>query len=106
MARTRSLRKSPPPNTISTVTNVARTSLDMFSSKIDADHPFGAELEQVNELAEEYAVRDAFAIDEDEQLLLAKDLKKFRAEDYAMEIEGLLTGVFEDSSVPMNALWI
>ena len=106
MARTRSLRKSPPPNASSTATNVAHTSLDMFSSKVDADHPFGAELEQVNELAEEYAVRDAFAMDEDEQFLLAKDLKKFCAEDYAMEVEGLLAGVFEDSFVPMNASWI
>ena len=107
MARTRSLMKSPPPNSISTGTNVARTSLDMFSSKIDADHPFGAELEQVNELAEEYAVRDVLVMDdEDELFILANDLKKFGAEDYAMEIEGLFAGVFEDSFLPMNAGWI
>lgn len=106
MARTRSLRRSPPPDTIPTVANVVRTSLDMFSSKIDADHPFGAELEQVNELAEEYAVRDVLVMDEDEQFILANDLKKFGAEEYVMEIEGLFAGVFEDNFLPMNAGWI
>lgn len=106
MARTRSLRQSPPPNAISSVTNVARTSLDMFSSKIDSDHPFGAELEQVNELAEDYAVRDVLVMDEDEQILLANDLKKFGAEDYVLEIEGLFAGVFEDSFLPTNGGWI
>lgn len=106
MARTRSLRKSPPPNANSTVTNVVRTSLDIFSCKIDSDHPFGAELEQVNELAEDYAVRDVLVMDEDEQILSANDLKKFGAEDYAMEIEGLFAGVFEDTFLPTNAGWI
>lgn len=106
MARTRSLRQSPPPNAISSVTNVARTSLDMFSGKIDSDHPFGAELEQVNELAEDYAVRDVLVMDEDEQILLANDLKKFGAEDYVLEIEGLFAGVFEDSFLPTNGGWI
>ena len=106
MARTRSLRKSPPPQAIPTLQNVARTSLDMFSSKVEADHPFGAELEQVNELAEEYAGREVLIVDEDEQFLTANDLRKFRAEDYVMEIESLFGGVFEDGFLSMSVGWI
>ena len=44
-------RNSPPPSTLPTPTTT-RSSVDMFSSKPDLDHPLGAELEQVNELSE------------------------------------------------------
>lgn len=67
----------------------------MFSSNADNSHPFGKELEQVNEVAEDFGVSDS-VLDEEEQLLRRKGLKKFAAGDYMLEIEGLYGGVFED----------
>ena len=84
----------------------ARTSLDMFSGKPEANHPFGAELAQVNELAEEFAVKDAPEWDEEERFLVENGLQKFSAVDYALEIEGLFGGVFDDKPFPMGSDWI
>ncbi|KAL2361174.1 hypothetical protein RJZ56_005941 [Blastomyces dermatitidis] len=59
-------------------------------------HPFGKELEQVNEVAEEFAtVRNAVIVEE-EQTLVQKGLYKFAVEDYIMEIEGLYRSTFDD----------
>lgn len=51
-----------------------------------APHPFGKELEQVNEVVEEFG---GVIPDEEEQVLLAKGLKKFAVEDYIYEIQDL-----------------
>jgi hypothetical protein len=67
----------------------------MFGINADASHPFGKELEQVNEVAEDFGVSDG-VLDEEEQLLRRKGLKKFAAGDYMMEIEDLYGSVFED----------
>ncbi|MCJ1373030.1 hypothetical protein MMC20_004256 [Loxospora ochrophaea] len=105
IARKRSMsKKTPPPSTIHNTIGT-HTSVDMFSAKPDADHPFGAELAQVNELAEEFA-KDTIVLDEEEQFLMSQGLKKFGAEDYVMEIQGLFGGVFEDRLLPMGAGWI
>jgi len=77
----------------------------MFSSKVDASHPFGKELEQVNELAEEFGVKDR-VLDEEEQYILSRGLRKFAAEDYAMEIGELYGGVFEDRLFSTSSRWI
>lgn len=109
IARKRSqARMSPPPNIISTSPSVdsSRTSVDMFTNKVEANHPFGAELEQVNELAEDFAAREVIVMDEEEQFLMSHGLRKFGAEDYVMEIEGLFQAVFEDSFIRMDAGWI
>lgn len=82
-----------------------RTSLDMFSSKIDS-HPFGAELAQVNELAEEFGSKSSRIYDEEEQFLIDNGLQKFGAHDYMMEIRGLFGGVFDDRPFPMGPRWI
>jgi len=66
----------------------------MFNSS-EGSHPFGKELEQVNEVAEDFGVSDS-VLDEEEQLLRRKGLKKFGVVDYMMEIEDLYGGVFED----------
>ncbi|KAK3178929.1 hypothetical protein OEA41_001067 [Lepraria neglecta] len=63
-----------------------RTSIDMFSTKPESDHPFGAELTKVNELAEEIGARDVLVLDDDEQFLMSRELCKFGAEDYVDEI--------------------
>jgi len=76
---------------------------DMFScSAVDLTHPFGKELEQLNEVAEELVdtVRDA-EMDEDLILMQQKGLTKFRADDYMMEINPLYSDVF---STPLAAV--
>ena len=78
----------------------------MFSAKPEAGHPFGAELAQVNELAEEFGGRDVTIWDEEEQFLVENGLQKFGAEDYILEIQGLFGGVFDDKPFPMSTGWI
>ena len=78
----------------------------MFTVQLEANHPFGAELAQVNELAEEFAVKDAPEWDEEERFLVENGLQKFSAADYALEIEGLFGGVFDDKPFPMGSDWI
>ena len=78
----------------------------MFSAKPEPNHPFEAELAQVNELAEEFGVKGITVWDEEEQFLVEHGLQKFGVEDYVMEIQGLFGGVFDDKSFPMTAGWI
>lgn len=68
-------------------------------------HPFGRELEQVDEVAEEFGVRSSL-VEQEERLLREQGLNKFGAQDYIAEIEGLFGGVFEDMLLPMSASWI
>lgn len=90
----------------------AHTSLDMFTQppvEIVEQHPFGNELAQVTELAEEYiqsGVRTG-VIDEEEQYLLSRGLFKFDAQDYMNEIQGLFSSAFSaPSQTPMRTMWI
>jgi hypothetical protein len=72
-----------------------RASEETFASSSDASHPFGKELEQVNEVAEDFGVTDG-VLNEEEQILRRKGLRKFAVGDYLTEIENLFGGVFED----------
>ena len=106
VARQRSISKSiQPPTAIHSPSN-ARSSIDMFSSKPEANHPFGAELEQVNELAEEIGARDVMILDDEELYLQSHGLQKFGAEEYLNEIQGLLGGGFGNPFSPFGAGWI
>lgn len=68
-------------------------------------HPFGKELEQVNEVAEEFG--SPHVLDEEEQILYRKGLQKFTVEDYICEIEELYGNVFEDKTGTISAgLWL
>ena len=78
----------------------------MFSSKPDASHPFGAELAQVNELAEEFGGNEVIVWDEEEQYLAEKGLLKFGVDDYVMEITGLYGAAMEDKSSSIGTGWI
>ena len=84
----------------------------MFSSHIDTvdhhSHPFGKELAQVSEIAEEYGIsKEKLAVvDEEEQELVSRGLFKFRAEDYISEIHGLFISAFGDSRPAMSSMWI
>lgn len=106
IARQRSLSRSiQPPNAIHNATT-SRSSIDMFSSKPDTDHPFGAELEQVNELAEEIGARHVMILDEEEEYLMSHGLFKFGVEEYVDEIQGLFGGSFGNPFSSFNAGWI
>ncbi|KAI9788975.1 MAG: hypothetical protein M1816_006433 [Peltula sp. TS41687] len=69
---------------------------------VGSSHPFGKELQQVNEVAEEFGVRDDLF--EEEEQLKERGLLKFGAQDYISEIQSLFGGVFEDKFLPMA--WI
>lgn len=97
MAQKRSEARLSPPVTMPQAQDHMTTSV--------SPHPFGRELEQVNEVAEEFGVRDSL-LEEEEQLLREKGLMKFGVQDYITEIEGLFGGVFEDMLLPMTPAWI
>lgn len=103
--------------------HTTRSSINMFSANVESalivgqvpehvekilEHPFGNELAQVTELAEEYGVQeDMKLLDAEEQDLLSKGLFKFRAEDYMNEIHGLFISTFGESTKPtMAPMWI
>jgi hypothetical protein len=76
-------------------------------------HPFGQELAQVTEIAEEYGIRESkLEVDvvdpeesPEERELREKGLCKFGAEEYMLEIEGFyreMLGVPE----PLRTMWI
>jgi len=97
-------------------TSTARSSINMFAANPETmdmhppqpQHPFGNELAQVSELAEEYGIsKERLAVvDEEEQELVSKGLFKFRAEDYMSEIQGLFIQAFGESRPTMASMWI
>ncbi|XMA20645.1 hypothetical protein WAI453_013436 [Rhynchosporium graminicola] len=90
-----------------------QSSVNLFSGAPTAteqqQHPFGKELAQVSELAEEYGIsQETIAVvDEEEQELISRGLFKFRAEDYMSEIQGLFLSTFGDARPAMSSsMWI
>lgn len=75
-------------------------------------HPFGAELAQVSEMAEEYGARGRKAdyIDEEERELISRGLCKFSADVYLHDVEVLASTFFHDRDFRLSrqapALWI
>lgn len=85
---------------------VVRNSADIFGgAAIDPDHPFGNELAQVNEVAEEFGGVSAL-MDEEEEEMKIKGLMRFKAEDYVNEILGLWGGAYEGRLTGMASPWI
>lgn len=85
-----------------------RTSADMFKPSIQQEaHPFGKELEQLNEVAEEFggAVRDA-EMEADLAILRERNLASFCAADYLAEIEPLFSSRFGIPHAPAPMAWI
>lgn len=81
-----------------------RTSIDMFSATIQEEvHPFGRELEQLNEVVEEFGgvVRDV-QLEEDLSAMRQRNLAAFCAADYMTEIQPLFSVRF--GAAPMA--WI
>jgi hypothetical protein len=76
----------------------------------ETHHPFGPELAQVSELAEEYGVKEQVVttnavVDTEEQEMLAKGLLKFGADEYLSEVRGLFAS-FMGPPRPVAAAWI
>ncbi|KAI5466163.1 hypothetical protein BGZ63DRAFT_349070 [Mariannaea sp. PMI_226] len=72
-------------------------------------HPFGKELAQVTELAEEYRVSASNKEDdEDNMYIKAKSLVKFTADDYLNDVQSLLTSFFPEMThaKPVTTMWI
>jgi len=101
LSRKRSIQRlSPPPTSITK--SVQR---DGGEPTMLSPHPFGKELAQVNEMAEEFGATSAI-LDEEEREILSKGLHKFGVEDYLDEIAGLYGGIFDDKLGPMSKPWV
>lgn len=75
--------------------------------QMEHSHPFGQELAQVREIAEEYGIDERFhAVDEETQHMEAHGLFKFTAQDYLTEIQCFLADRFTDIQPQPVALWI
>jgi hypothetical protein len=77
-------------------------------SEVPANHPFGKELAQVSELAEDYGGKDRLHIvDEEEQELIRKGLTRLRAEDYLVEVHELFATFFvTEPTAQAQPVWI
>lgn len=86
-----------------------RSSLDMFTATIQEEesHPFGRELEQLNEIVEEFGgvIRDAEA-EADLAVMRSKNLANFCAADYLSEIQPLFSRRFGMSRQAAPMAWI
>lgn len=84
-----------------------RTSFDMFKSTVEESHPFGKELEQLNEVVEEFGgvVMDV-EMEEDIASMSQKGLVKLCATDYLDEIQPLYSGLFESRYLSTPTAWI
>lgn len=71
-----------------------------------AAHPFGHELAQVSELAEEFSAKEtSFQSQHEEREILSQGFRKFNAQDYLSEVQELYTVFFgEDKS--SRQVWI
>jgi hypothetical protein len=99
LARKRSQRMSPPPLDSVRSNPTTRASQDIFKPEA---HPFSKELEQVNEVAEEFGA--PHFMDEEEQILHRKGLIKFTVDDYLLEVEELYGSIFDDTVGPIGAV--
>ncbi|KAK2004130.1 hypothetical protein LX36DRAFT_10584 [Colletotrichum falcatum] len=76
--------------------------------RVAESHPFGRELAQVTEIAEEFGIKDDVMYEE-ERLLRAEGLYKFAADDYLSEVQSLFPNFFTDSHAPQRTMataWI
>lgn len=86
-----------------------RASADFFKSNVEPNHPFGKELEQLNEVVEELGgtIRDAEA-QEDLAAMRERGLMKWSVDDYLMELRPLYLGSFGSRNHPtsVSPAWI
>lgn len=105
LVRQRSKSKMTPPPTSLSHTHSVRMTQDQYNNE-PAPHPFGKELEQVNEVAEEFGGGQMIA-DEEEKVFREKGLLKFSVEDYILEVEQIYQHIFPDAlQKPLKEAWI
>lgn len=105
LARQRSRSKMAPPSTSISNMHASRMNQEQENRRqLDMNpHPFGKELEQVNEVAEEFG---AMMGDDEERALLSKGFFKFSTEDYLLEIQDLHDSIFGSKPRPALKAWI
>ncbi|KAK2738510.1 hypothetical protein FQN57_007025 [Myotisia sp. PD_48] len=107
LVRQRSRSKMAPPSTSLSGTHAARMQ-ESLDRGVDLSHPFGKELEQVNEVAEEFA-GGQLVVDEDERALAERGLRKVAVDEYLFEVDQFYRYIFPDERrvVPQpRAMWI
>lgn len=111
LAQKRSLQNMKPPRASLNSNRSSRehrASVDMFNATIEEEvHPFGKELEQLNEVAEEFGgvVRDA-EFEADMTVIRERGLATFCAADYLQEIRPLFSNRFGNPHMPGPMAWI
>jgi len=101
LSRERSAQRSmsPPPTDIARSEATMRDKVPIFSSPTPSPsenaHPFGRELARVDKVAEGFGAA-GMVLDDEEQEMLSKGLRKFTVEDYVAEITGFTGGIYED----------
>jgi hypothetical protein len=108
VARKRSLNHHGSVPSLRSSRETPRGSAEVFTRRsVEPNHPFGKELDQLIEVAEEFngAVRN-IELDEDYQFMQSKGLGRFGANDYMLEISGLFSSRFEDQIVVVEPTWI
>jgi len=109
-AKASSVSITTPSQSATTSAPTPASSLSQLSHRKDfsqTQHPFGKELAQVSEIAEEYGVKEQLnEFDAEEKELVSKGLHKFSADDYMSEIQGLITNIFGDARPMPASMWI
>lgn len=102
----------PPPRVPSRPLRAAQSqpTLQPHRKELSQSHPFGHELAQVSEIAEEFGLKDQLHVfDTEEKELRELGLCKFNANDYLGEIQGLYESIFGIAPLMPKAqaqLWI
>jgi hypothetical protein len=112
LAQKRSMQNMSPPSAMarrdsSRSSRDHRTSVDIFKGLTEDSHPFGKELEQLNEVAEEFggAVRDA-EMEADLAFMAERGLVRFCATDYLQVVQPLYSNLFESKRTAAPMAWI
>lgn len=93
------------PSTTSLSLNPKGTSTS--SVKPAEEHPFGAELAKVSELAQEFGAGAVQIVDEETQFLMDNGFRCFGATDYILEIQPLFSRAFGgEPALPVISEWI
>lgn len=106
------------PSTIASVMNSAAPPVVSHKKDYSETHPFGHELAKVSELVEEFGKEEVLIEEptppissnpifaEEERELIRQGLKKFSAESYISDIQGLMSTFFAESRPMQAAVWI
>lgn len=108
MARKRSIKHHGSVPDFRSSKEAKRPSADMFTrSSVEPNHPFGKELDQLMEVAEEFngAVRN-IELNEDYNFMQSHGLGYFNVNDYMLEISGLYCSRFEEQVAIVEPAWI